>query len=391
MPDGPDAPLAPLLDARPALVGAQGIGRYVRELVRTLAERGDVSPRLFAPTRTASAGAKRAVLDVGTGNVRLFAPRLPSKALTALLGVARVGTERLVGGADVVHHTQYRRLPTSRAEVATIHDLVFLDSDRYVGGATARRMSEFVRDAARRCSVLVTPTEAVANEVATRLDVPRERIVATPLGVDHVHRMPRDAAEISAARRDRAARGPFLLTAARVERRKNLAVVLRALERLGSDAPRWFVAGVDGEGADEFDDALRRSPVASLVTRLGHVSEARLRALLEVSSAFVLVPFDEGFGLGPLEAMALGVPAVTSDVPVVREVCAGGAALVDPRDDEALAGEIASLVHHEDRAAEAARAGRAHAAPFRWARTAEATVDAYRLAVRSGPVRLPRR
>ncbi|MEM9379088.1 MAG: glycosyltransferase family 1 protein [Planctomycetota bacterium] len=373
-------------------MGAQGVGRYVRELVRALVERGDVEPRLFAPTRSGAPPAQRAELGLGrAGRARLFAPRLPSKALTAVLGAAGVGTERLLGGADVAHHTQYRRLPTRLPEVATLHDLVFLDSDRYVGGATAQRMSAFARDAARRCSALITPTQAVANEVATRLDVPRERIVATPLGVDHVHRMPRDADEIASARRDRAARGPFVLTAARVERRKNLVTVLRALERLGSDAPRWVVAGVDGEGAEEFDDALRRSPVASLVTRLGHVPEARLRALLEVSSAFVLVPFDEGFGLGPLEAMALGVPAITSDVPVVREVCTGGAALVDPRDDAALADEIAALVQDEDRAAEAGRAGRAHAAPYRWARTAESTVAAYRLAVESGPTRLPRR
>ena len=116
----PGTSLAPLLDYRPALVGGQGVGRYVRELAGALATLDGVSPRLFAPTRLAVA--RRA--PVGA---RLFAPRLPSKPMTALLGATGLGVERVMGGADVVHHTQYRRLPTRRPEVAMIHDLVFLD------------------------------------------------------------------------------------------------------------------------------------------------------------------------------------------------------------------------------------------------------------------------
>lgn len=366
-------PIAPLLDYRPALVGGQGIGRYVRELARALAELDGVSPLLFAPTRQA---VPRAV----PAGARLVAPRLPSKAVTAVLAGAGLGVERLFGGGDVVHHTQYRRLPTRRPQVAMVHDLVFLDSDRYVSASVARRMSAFVRDAARRCAVLVTPSEAVADEVARRLDVDRARVVATPLGVDHAARTEADPAVAAVLADEVRARGPFLFTAARLEHRKNLQVVLRALERLGTDAPRWRIAGVPGEGAADFERAVAASPAGARVERVGHLSEGALRAHLDACLAFVLVPHDEGFGLAPLEAMAVGCPAVTSDVPVVREVCGGAAELVAPEDDAALAEALRRRLS-EGTTRAAGEAARRHAAAFTWRRTAERTLAAYRSAV----------
>lgn len=358
------------------MVGGQGVGRYVRELARALAAEEGIEPRLFAPTRQ---GVSRSAPD----GARLFAPRLPSKPITALLGATGLGVERLVGGADLVHHTQYRRLPTGAPEVAMIHDLVFLDSDRYVSSRVSTRMSAFVRDAARRCSILLTPSEAVADEVAGRLGVERSRVVATPLGVDHALRTVADqgvAAELAAEVRGA---GPFLFTAARIETRKNLGIILRALERLGPEAPRWKIAGIAGEGAGAFEADVAASTVSGRVEQLGHLTEGALRAHLDACLAFVLVPHDEGFGLAPLEAMAIGCRAISSDVPVVREVCGGAAELVDPEDESALAAAIGRLLE-EPQSEGAASSAAARAARFTWARTAARTVEAYRLALRDG-------
>ncbi len=375
------ARLRPLVDYRAALTSGQGVGRYSRELARALAARDDVDLRLFGPTW------QRADVDrsaLGVERVRLFRRRIPSKALERALVLARVGVERLVGGADVVLHTQYRRLPTRRPEVATIHDLVFLDSDRFVGAATAARMSAFVRAAARDCRAIVTPSEAVADEVAERLDVARERVFATPLGVDHVHRIrvdPEDAEALAAAMR---VRGPFFFTAARLETRKNLVTVLRAFEGLVDTPARWLVAGTPGDGGDAFLEAVRRSPAAPRIELLGHITESNLRAHIEACIGFVLVPHDEGFGLAPLEAMALGSAAVTSDVPVVREVCGGGAELVSPLDVVGLRRVLQDWASFPGAQSRRRDAGLRHAERFPWARTAEATMGALVAAVAAG-------
>lgn len=367
--------LQPLLDYRPALVNGQGIGRYVRELTRALVQVPEVDAALFGPTW---ARPSFELECLGIEKARLFRRRIPSKPLTGLFSRAGVGVERLFGGrASLCHHTQYRRLPTRLPEVATIHDLVFLDTDRFMASQTAVRMSAFARSAAQRCGAIVTPTEVVADEVAERLDVPRSRIFATHLGVDHVHRRVAMAPPLGGDQAG-SGRAPYFFSAARNETRKNLVTILRAFERADLGATRWKVAGTAGAGGEVFDEALRTSPARDRVDRLGHVDEPYLAALMTGALAFVLVPLNEGFGLAPLEAMALGVPAVSSDVPVVREVCGGGATLLDPDDVDGLADALGKLAGDDEyRAGEAAR-GRAHAARFTWARTAEATLEAYR-------------
>lgn len=369
----PPTTLRPLLDYRPALTLGEGVGRYARELVRALCRLDGIEPRLFGATWARPAFDVR---EAGVDRARLFRRRVPSKALTAVLARTGLGVEALFSrdraSADLVHATQYRRLPTKLPEVATIHDLVYLDSDEFVGRATAARMTAYAREAARECAAIVTPSAGVADEVARRLAVDPARVFAAPLGVDHVQRWPRSEGAASAIRDEVEREGPYFFTAARIERRKNHGVILRALERIEA---RWVVAGPDGDGAEAFHDALRASPARERVRVLGRISEGALRERVEACRAFVLVPRAEGFGLAPLEAMALGRPAITSDVPVVREICAGGAVMVPPTDAAALADALERV---DESSAEVARA---HAARFTWARCAERHVEAYTYAI----------
>ncbi len=370
--------MKPLLDYRPALVNGQGIGRYVRELTRALVALPDVDAALFAPTW---ARPSFDVADLGVDQARVFRRRLPSKGVTRSLGALGLGVERLFrGSADLCHHTQYRRLPTRLPEVAMIHDLVFLDTDRFMASQTAERMSAFARFAATHARAITTPSETVADEVAERLGVPRERVFATPLGVDHLRAISPGDTAIARGGAD-GGNDPYFFTAARVETRKNLGLVLRAFEGLDAPGLRWKIAGISGDGAEDFDEALRRSPARERIDRLGHVDEQQLRSLVLGALAFVLVPLDEGFGLAPLEAMALGVPAVTSRVPVVTEVCGGGARLVDPHDPEELRGVLSELLQDAAAREELAQRGQEHARAFTWKRTAERTLEAYRFAV----------
>lgn len=377
--------MRPLLDYRPALTLGEGIGRYTREVARALCLRADVSVRLFGPTWTRASFEPS---EQGVDSAALFRLRVPSRALTAALRWSPLRVEHLFrGGADVVHHTQYRRLPSRLPEVATIHDLVYLDSDAFVSNQTAQRMSAFAREAARHCAAIVTPSHAVADEVSDRLGLPRERVFGAPLGVDHVHALPRSHEAAQAIADEVARAGPYLFTAARIEHRKNHLAVLRALESLGATAPRWVVAGPDGEGAEAFHDALRRSPVRGRVTVLGRIAEAALRERIGGALAFVLVPQAEGFGLAPLEAMALGRPAITSDVAVVREVCGGGATLVSPGDTGELTTAIEEALELVASGADAVRrAGEAaadHARAFTWERCAADHLRAYAYALES--------
>jgi glycosyltransferase involved in cell wall biosynthesis len=116
------------------------------------------------------------------------------------------------------------------------------------------------------------------------------------------------------------------------------------------------------------------------VQTVGYLSDVDLRSVVAGASALVLPSRDEGFGLPVLEALACDVPVVCSDVPALREVSGGHAALVPFGDVEAMGAALTEALA-EPLPSAALTARRTHAAGFTWRRTAELTVAAYRQAI----------
>ena len=121
-------------------------------------------------------------------------------------------------------------------------------------------------------------------------------------------------------------------------------------------------------------DEAERARLASLapdarLTFLGGASDDVYREALLRATALVTASRDEGFGIPVIEAMALGTPAVVSDIPIFREVGGAGALFVDPDDPAGFAAAVRSL---EDDATwqRLSRAGRRAAAAFDWATSA---------------------
>jgi glycosyltransferase involved in cell wall biosynthesis len=118
------------------------------------------------------------------------------------------------------------------------------------------------------------------------------------------------------------------------------------------------------------------------VTRLGSVSDSALAALYRDALALCFPSVSEGFGLPVLEAMAAGLPVVAADIPATREVAGDAAVLVPASDVGAWADAIAALASDSAMRERLTIAGRRRGGEFTWERTAKATIEAYRLALR---------
>ncbi|WP_236795764.1 glycosyltransferase family 1 protein [Amycolatopsis sp. GM8] len=354
-------PLRVLLDGTPLLGNRTGIGRYTASLAEELASRSDVDTRVVAFTLR---GWQRLRHVLPHGVRARGAPVAARLLRKAWLRSTFPPVELFAGRSDVLHGTNFV-LPRSlwAAGVLTIHDLAFLDAPEELPPSD-RELPQLVRQGAAEARVICTPTAATADTVAERLEVPREKIEVTPLGVDAAWFTGRPPNEQMRARLRLPAE--YLLFVGASGPRKGLDWLMKA-HAANPDLPPLVLAG---------PGPVR---VSSRAQHIGYLSEVDLRNLVAGASALVLPSRDEGFGLPVLEALACDVPVVCTDIPALREIAGGYAHLVPYQDVEALSEAMRQAVS-EPRAASKSVARRAHAAGFTWRRCADATVAAYRRA-----------
>ncbi|WP_454049430.1 glycosyltransferase family 4 protein [Cellulomonas sp. Marseille-Q8402] len=344
-----------------------GSGSYIRELVAALPAAG-ARPRGVAA---------RGDGDAGLGIPVAHSP-LPRRALYEAWSRARRPRADGRVRADVVHATTWA-VPGHRAPlVVTVHDLAFL---REPGHFTARGNQFFRR------ALAITRDEAarvVVPSVATRDDcveagIEAGRVDVVPHGV---RALPVTEADRAAWRARYGVHRPYVLWCGTLEPRKNLPGLVEAYARAAAGAaefPDLVLVGPAGWGdtAEAVDRALAALP-AGAVHLLGRLPEADLHAAYAGATAFAFPSLWEGFGMPVLEAMAHGVPVVTSAGSSMAEFAGDAGVLADPADPDALAAALTSAVT-EDRSARSAAALRV-AGDMTWAASAAAHVATYRAA-----------
>lgn len=351
-----------LLDGTPLLGERTGVGRYTASLSEELASMPGLDTRAVAFTLRGW----RKLRSVLPHGVRARGLPVSARALRASwLRSSFPPIELVAGLADVVHGTNFVLPATLRAAtVLTIHDLAFLDAPEELSIADGS-LPALIRKGAARADVVCTPTAAVADRVAERLDVDRDRVRVTPLGVDPAWFTARPPNNDLRARFGLPSK--YLLFVGAAGPRKGLGWLAKAHESAPDLPPLVYI----GPGPFTVDDRSQH---------IGYVSDVDLRSVVAGAAALVLPSRDEGFGLPVLEAMACDVPVVCTDVDSLREVGGRYAHLVPYGDVDGLVDALRRAVD-DMRSPSTSIARRAHAASFTWRRCAEATVQAYRAAL----------
>ncbi len=149
-----------------------------------------------------------------------------------------------------------------------------------------------------------------------------------------------------------------------IEPRKNHALLLDIWDRLGPQAPPLVVLGRRGWRNEE---VFRRLDAANAnVIEMNDLNDGAVAAILDRSKALLFPSFAEGFGLPPAEAALLGVPAICSDLPVLREVLGDCAVYLDSGDSYAWETAVRNLYSCRDEGCRTERRSAAENRLPRW-------------------------
>jgi glycosyltransferase involved in cell wall biosynthesis len=323
------------IDVSPLTQTRAGTARYLKGLIRELQRRDDIA------ISTRSFGGKSRLATLVRDGV--WYPFL-------------LGRE---GGAEVLHCPTYRGpLRSSVPLVVTVHDLAVLRHPEAFNRWTRTYSPRMVPAVLRTARRVIAVSQFTRRELVELLGVPDEKIRVVPNAVGDEF-----------TREGPAEGGDYVLAVGTLEPRKNLDRLAEAVRRTDRElrvvgARGWGGVEVGGDG----------------VRWLGEVDDAELARLYRGATCFAYPSLYEGFGIPVLEAMACGVPVVTTRGAAMEEVADGAAVLVDAHDPAEIAAGIERAAAERDtlvpRGLERARA-------FRWDVVARATVEVYREAASS--------
>jgi len=337
------------VDGKPLMPPRAGVARYLEGVLGGCA-------------RVAHSGVDLAVV----------APERPRRTLPWVLWDLQRATGR---GFDVFHFPFYYPplRPRCPATVA-IHDVLVLEHPEWFPGGAANTLRLLIPTGARRAAAICTGSASVADAIAERCRVPRERVRLTGYGVDRARFAPPPPEQVAETRARHGLGRPYLLQLGALEPRRGSELALAACDALRGAHPDVELA-VAGEVRAEV--RALRSPRAWL-RLLGRVEDEALPALYAGAEAVVAPSLGEGFDLPVLEALACGAVVVASDIAVHREHFAGAAALFASGDAAALAATLARVV--EDSATRSAlrAAGPQLAARYTWEDVAHRHLEVWR-------------
>jgi glycosyltransferase involved in cell wall biosynthesis len=363
------------IDVTSALMQGGGIGRYTRELIQALV-RSDKSAdyRLFSahPPETPPVPDP---LPEAPNATHCPAP-LGERWLYRLWYRARLPlpVQWVTGKLDLFHSPDFVLPPVfgNIPTLLTVHDLSFVHYAGVYPEKLVRYLNSVVPRSVRRATHIVADSAETRNDLITLWGVPPQKITVLYSGVGQEFQPVTRKSELTAVRQKyRIGDKPYLLSVGTVQPRKNYSMLIRAFAAIAHDWPHQLViAGGKGWLYDDILAEIERQGATGRVQFLGFVDDADLPALYSDAALFLFPSLYEGFGLPLLEAMACGVPCLSSDASCLPEVAGNAAVLLSPHDQEAWSRAIHRLLLDAPRRSELVGLGAVQAHRFTWHRAA---------------------
>jgi len=344
-----------------------GIGRYVREMIRALAQ-GDAANRyqlFFASPNPVPFPLSPLPSNFSTRHLPfhdIWLARLWHRAQVP------IHVEWITGAIDLYHAPDFVLPPTRARSLLTVHDLSFARDPDSAAPTLRAYLNKVVPRSVKRATHIIAVSQATKNDLIELYNTPQEKISVIYEGVDEKFKPTDDKTKIE---KYGVGAKPYILSVSTIQPRKNFKRLIQAFAQLPKDFELIIAGGKGWLYDDIFAEAEK---FKGRVRFLGFVPDDDLPALYSHAAMFAYPSLYEGFGLPLLEAMACGTPTLTSNVSCLPEVAAEAAVTASPYDVDSIA---EGLRHTLANRSELIKKGFARASQFKWESAARQLIDLY--------------
>jgi glycosyltransferase involved in cell wall biosynthesis len=364
------------IDITPLPPRPVGAGNYMIQLVRALASLQTTHQFVIFSQRSG----KELIGELASRNIKwAIVPDLSPGLRLIWEQVMLPGLVRK-SEVDLLHSLHYTRPGNlSCASVVTFHDMTFFLYPQLHTRLKRLFFPWAIRMSSRRADALIAVSESTRRDAIGILDIPYERIITVPSGVNKEFRPIDDLDLLNKCRAKYHLPQEFFLFVGLIEPRKNLPLLLRSYANLAGKGnyPPMVLAGRSGWRFQEIFNLIDRLHLKGKVLFTGYIPAEDLPLVYNLARIFVYPSFYEGFGFPPLEAMACGVPVITTAVSAMLDYVGDAGILVPPNDEHALARALENLYSEIPLQQRLIQVGPQRAAEFTWERTARETMKVY--------------
>jgi len=251
------------------------------------------------------------------------------------------------------------------------------------GANTADYLDWSTEFSVKNAKKIISVSQFTKEEIIKLYDCPKEKIEVVYNGFNNsLYRKIEDKEKINKVLDKYGIEGPYLLYVGRLEKKKNTSLLIEAFAKarhFNKDIKEKLVLiGDAGFGFDEIIYAINEFNLENEVIIPGWVEEEDMPYMFNGATAFIFPSRHEGFGIPILQAFGCGVPVITSDIPVLREIGGDAALFFNYLDKDAIGRAIEKVTTNKDLREELARKGLMRAKDFSWNKCAQKTLKVIR-------------
>jgi len=277
---------------------------------------------------------------------------------------------------DIYHETAF--VPAKINSTPSIYSMYDLSLRHYADTHPRDRVwffEYFIKRRLGSASHILTISEFIRQEIIEEFKVPSEMVTAIPLAPDPMF-SPCNKADVQNIKAKYNLPESYLLFVGTLEPRKNINLLIDAMEKADSDIPLVLV-GWNGWGDKPWMDKVQKKGLAHRIVMTGYLPDEDLKEIYSGATALVYPSLYEGFGLPIVEAMACGCPVICSNAASMPEVAGDAGVLIDPYNSDELAEGIEKISNNTEFRQNLIKKGLAQAASFKWEVTARETLELF--------------